>query len=322
MMNDQPHIGRYSLNRRRFVAAATTAILASEFSQSLAVGDAVDHFQLNYMLASSMYGHIYLGDILPEVIKTRATAIDLWPRAHGSQREQLDAIGIHKYQEMTADHGVTTGCLTRYDLGKADRQDQLNEEIEVAGRLGCNCVVTSAYGPHDLQGAELKAAVKKFVAQLRPTLDIAEKNGVRLSIENHAKNLIESPDSLKWLAEFAPSPSLAIAFAPYHLEQDAAMLGELIESLGPAIALFYAWQHGQGCMTKLPKEQELQQMPGRGSLDFKPLLMALKKTGFNGWTEIFMHPVPRGIPIRETESLVTAEINQARQYLEGLIADI
>ena len=169
---------------------------------------------------------------------------------------------------------------------------------------------------------ELKAAVKKFVTQLRPTLDIAEKNGVRLSIENHAKNLIESPDSLKWLAEFAPSPSLAIAFAPYHLEQDTTMLSELIESLGPGIALFYAWQHGQGCMTKLPNEQELQQLPGRGSLDFKPLLTALKKTGFNGWTEIFMHPVPRGIPIRETESLVTAEINQARQYLEGLIADL
>ncbi len=321
-MDDQLRTKRHALNRRRFVAAATSTMITSGFNQSLAVADDVNHFQLNYMLASSLYGHIYLGDILPEVIKTGATAIDLWPRTHGSQREQLDAIGIRKYQEMTAEHGVTTGCLTRYDIGRSDRQDQLNEEIELAGRLGCNCVVTSAFGPRDLQGAELKIAVEKFVAQLRPTIDIAEEHGVRLSIENHAKNLIESPDSLKWLAEFAPSPNLAIAFAPYHLEQDATKLGELIESLGPAIALLYAWQHGQGCMTKLPKEEELQQLPGRGSLDFKPLLSALKKTGFNGWTEIFMHPVPRGIPILETETLVTAEINHARDYLEGLIADL
>ena len=72
-------------------------------------------------------------------------------------------------------------------------------------------------------------------------------------------------------------------------------------------------------MQKLPKEQELKQLPGRGPLDFAPLVKALADIQYDGWTEIFMHPVPRGIPILETAAEVSAEINSARKYLEALI---
>ena len=93
----------------------------------------------------------------------------------------------------------------------------------------------------------------------------------------------------------------------------------MIETLGDSIAVFYAWQYGMGCHKKLPKKQELQQLPGRGKLNFGPLLMALKKINYSGWTEIFMHPVPRGIPILETTAAVTNEINRSRVYLENLL---
>ena len=49
-------------------------------------------------------------------------------------------------------------------------------------------------------------------------------------------------------------------------------------------------------------------------------LIALKEIRFKGWTEIFMHPTPRGIPILETATLVTAEINRARAHLDSLLA--
>ena len=75
-----------------------------------------------------------------------------------------------------------------------------------------------------------------------------------------------------------------------------------------------------GCMEKLPKQQELLQMPGRGPLDFEPLVGALSEIDYGGWTEIFMHPVPRGIPILETTDQVTAEINRARKYLEQFVS--
>ena len=69
-------------------------------------------------------------------------------------------------------------------------------------------------------------------------------------------------------------------------------------------------------MNAQPKEQELEQLPGRGKLPFQPLLAALKKINYAGWTEVFMHPFPRGIPVLPTREEVTAEINRAREYLK------
>ncbi|MHC4170852.1 MAG: sugar phosphate isomerase/epimerase family protein, partial [Planctomycetota bacterium] len=57
-----------------------------------------------------------------------------------------------------------------------------------------------------------------------------------------------------------------------------------------------------------------------GKLDFSPIVSALKAAGYHGWTEIFMHPVPRGIPILPTAKEVTDQINRAREYLETCLA--
>jgi sugar phosphate isomerase/epimerase len=294
-------------SRRRFCTTVATALTAGAH-RALAASTG---FRLNYMLASSMYGYTSLGEILPEVRKTGATAIDIWPKIHGNQREQLDDLGEEKFARMLARHDVTLGCITQYPLGPFGLQN----EMRLAQRFGCSTIVTGARGPKDVNGAELKAAVERFVTQMKPYLEVAEQSGVTVAIENHAGSLIASPDSLKWLAELRPSPHLAIAFAPYHLPQDETLLADLIRTLGDSIALFYAWQHGMGCHQKLPKEQELLQLPGRGDLDFEPLLAALRDINYSGWTEIFMHPVPRGIPILETTAAVTSEINRARHYL-------
>jgi sugar phosphate isomerase/epimerase len=70
----------------------------------------------------------------------------------------------------------------------------------------------------------------------------------------------------------------------------------------------------------MPKEDELQQMPGRGKLDWKHLLQALKDIKFTGPTEIFMHPTPRGIPILPTAAETTAEIVRAKNHLDSLLS--
>ncbi len=269
----------------------------------------------NYIVGSCMYGSIYLGDILPEIGKTGARHIDLWPKPHGNQREQLTDLGEERFVAMLEKHGVQLGCITQYKLGPFG----LKDEMQLAKRLGCHTIVTGGEGPVGLSGAELKKAVAQFIEKLKPHLEVAEETGITIAIENHGKNLIESADSLRYLAELRPSPHLAIALAPYHLPQNAQDLAQLIRDLNDSLAMFYAWQHGDGCMEKLPKERELLQMPGRGPLDFRPLMSALAEIQYAGWFEIFMHPVPRGIPILETPAQVTSEINQARKYLEELL---
>ncbi len=302
------------LNRRQLTQLLAAGAAAWPLAQATQARATVP-FKFNYLLGSCMYGYLYLGEILPEVQRTGATAIDIWPKVHGNQREQLDDLGEDKFAHMLAQHQVTLGCITQYKLGPFGLQD----EMRVAQRMNCKTIVTSSMGPVGLTGSELKLAVGKFIEQMKPHLEVAAKTGVTIAIENHANHLIASPDSLKWLRDLAPSPHLGIAFAPYHLPQDAEFLGSLLSQLGNSVKVFYAWQHGAGCMEKLPKEQELLQLPGRGTLDFAPLVKALVEMNYQGWTEIFMHPVPRGIPIRESVGEVSDEINAARSYIEALL---
>ncbi|MEA1949809.1 MAG: sugar phosphate isomerase/epimerase [Planctomycetota bacterium] len=272
-------------------------------------------FSLNYILASSMYGTIRLEEILPQVAKTGAACIDIWPRGHADQREQIEAMGHDRFAELLKKNNVRLGMSTCYNLGPFRLQDEMRFVKKFDGKL----LICGSAGPRNPVGAECKRAVKQFVEKMKPHTAAAEELGLTIGIENHANALINTPDSLRYLADLADSPGLGIALAPYHLPQDPKLIAELIEHLGPKLVHFYAWQHGKGCHKKLPKQQELEQMPGRGSMDFGPLLAALKKIGYSRWTEIFMHPVPRGIPILDTTAQVTEEINRARRYLDGLV---
>jgi sugar phosphate isomerase/epimerase len=299
---------------RRDVMTSLAGALVTPWCQSLlaAVQTVPSAFSLRYILASSLYGYTDVEKVLAEVQKTGATAIDIWPMVHGNQREQLDAMGEERFKGLLGQYDVELGCMTQFKLGPLGLQD----EMRLARRLGCQLIVTGGKGPKGLQGSDLRQAVGTFVEQMKPHLAVAEETGVTIAIENHGSSLIESPDSMKWLVELCRSRHLAVALAPYHLPQNAALLADLIRSLGDRIAMFYAWQHGMGCMTKLPKEQELLQMPGRGPLDFTPILAALRDIRYTGVTEIFMHPVPRGAAILESTGAVTAEVCRARRYLE------
>jgi len=304
---------RFRCGRRAFVRlAAGTAVAAGLRERGLAAPPA---FALQYVLGSSMYGRTSLADLLPEVAKTGAKHVDLWTMPHGNQREQLDAMGQERFAALAASHKVRLGMTTRYDLGPFG----LRDEVSFVARLGGRLIVTGSVGPKNVAGKEARTAVARFIEQMKPHLAAAEASGVTIAIENHANALVATADSIRYFAELSPSPLLGIALAPYHLPQDEAQLARLIEDLGPKLAHFYAWQYGRGCMRPMPKAEEIEQMPGRGKLDFRPLLAALKKIQYRGWTEVFMHPTPRGIPILPTVAEVTAEINRARSHLQDCL---
>ena len=107
-----------------------------------------------------------------------------------------------------------------------------------------------------------------------------------------------------------------MALAPHHLPQDGELIATLARDLGPRLKFVYAQQHGKGAKDRLPKEDELLQLPGRGPLDFGPLMRELATMRFAGPVEVFMHPVPRGVPILDTIPAITAEINQAQASLQ------
>lgn len=300
--------------RREFMKIAA---LAAAVTLPPVTALAADDFALDYILASCMYGETPLKEILPEVAKVGATHIDIWPRSHGSQREELDAMGEEAFAALLAEHGVKLGMTTRYDLGPLKLQD----ELKIAGRLGARIVVCGSRGG-STEDPGLKERVQQFVEQLKPVAAIAEEAGVVIGIENHGNSLIDSPDSLRYLAELAASPAIGIAYAPYHLPQDPALQAQLIRDLDPKLCHFYAWEHGFGCTKAMPKTLELQQLPGCGPFDFIPVLQALKDIQYAGWTSVFMHPTPRGIPILPGIEESTAAVNRSRAYLDDCVTKL
>jgi sugar phosphate isomerase/epimerase len=264
-----------------------------------------------------------LEDIIPQVRETGAAAVDIWS-SHGEpvpQRDMIETMGRARFRQMLAAHKVGMAALTHFKLGPFGLQEEMRVARELGGK-GTLLVCGSRWPGLRVaatDAAAYKSAIRQFATQLRPHVEEAEKQEVIIAIENHGGQVLLTPDSIRWLLEFERSPALGIALSPYHLDQDPAMLARLIEDMGNRMVLFYAWQHGKGSTTKMPKEDELQQLPGRGPLDFKPIVQALRKIQFTGWTEIFMHPFPRGLPILPTAAAVTAEINRSRRYLENLL---
>jgi sugar phosphate isomerase/epimerase len=296
-------------SRRCFLGTLAGALAATPLWAATAP------FQFRWLISSSLYGTTPLEQLLPELRTFGAAHLDIWPRVHGSQREQAEEMGREKFAALLKRHGVGLACSTRYDLGPFKLQD----EMKFVKALGGSLIVTGSGGPKGLRGMELKAAIKSWAEKMKPHLDAAEDAGLSLAIENHAASLIESPDSIRWILDEVKSLRLGLALAPYHLPQEPGLIAQLIADAGPRLLVFYAWQHGRGSAKAQPKADELLQLPGRGPLDFRPVVAALRRINYSGWTVPFMHPFPRGLAIMPTVAESTAELLRARAHLEGFL---
>ena len=206
---------------RRVAMGATTTIV-----NPVGLWGGAGTSKLRYIVASSMYGQLKLAEILPEVRKTGAEYIDIWPKKHGNQREQIEEMGHEKFAAMLKQHKVKLGISTRYDLGPF----RLQKEMRIVRKLGGTMIVSGAKGPKNLKGSELKEAVRQFAEKMKPHIAAAEETGIVIGIENHSMGMMESEDSMLWFAEFAESKNIGIALAPYHLPQEPWFIAKVIRS--------------------------------------------------------------------------------------------
>ena len=268
-----------------------------------------------WLLASSLYGTLPLETVIAQAAICGAHAIDIWPKIHADHREQWHAMGDEAFTNLLTKYHVTLGCITQFPPGPFGQ----DSECHVAKLHHCPLIVTGSPAQKGLEGQALRQAILEFSDKLKPHLDVAAECGVTIAIENHAQQLVSNWDAIRWLRDAAPADNLGIAMAPYHLPQEQATLASWIKELGPFLKLFYAWQHGRGAMQALPKEQQLEQLPSRGPLDFRPIMQALADIQFPGWIEIFMHPFPRGIPILDSAEQVTEEWTKQKNFLTEMI---
>ncbi len=277
-------------------------------------------FKLRYVLNSAMYGEMLLKDILPEIKKTKSESIDIWRKVHGNQREQISEMGDEACMALLDKHNAKISMSTCYPLGPFKLQEEMVWLKQYGGKIiVCGSVYHKRPEP---AGQDAKRLVLDLLEKMKPHLEKAEETGITIALENHSKQVLYTPDSIRYFAEFNKSKHLGIAFAPHHLYKHEDEIPQLIRDLGDHnIPFMYFQEHSAGIYEKVAKEIEMQQLPGYGGgLDYHLIISALRDIQYNGLVQIFMHPVPRGIPILPTISEITAAINKSRDYLKECLA--
>ncbi len=275
-------------------------------------------WRLNYVLSTNQYGSLPIAEIAREMKPAGCVGLDIWAGRWGNQREQIDFMGHEAFAAVLQQSGARVSCYTCMDPGFL----KCEPHLRAMRKFGGDMIVAGFPGVpkgRELRGDALRQAIRGSLEKMKPIIAVAGEQGVKLAIENHLNGLLETPDGCRVLAEEIRDAHVGIALAPFHLPQDAALLGKLTADLGSRIFYFYAWQFGDGS-GDLPPSQQKRQLPGIGPLDFKPMLAALKRNRFAGYTSIFMHPTPRGAPLHSTPKDVTTELNKARAFLERELA--
>jgi len=218
-------------------------------------------------------------------------AVDIWGAYENCPHldDALDRLGADGLKGLLAKHKLKLCAFSTYVGGYA-------KYAELLGRAGGGVAVQGSAGP--CRPEELRDQTKQFLESLKPLVELAEKNGSFLAIENHGNALLDSLDSFKAFVDLNRSPRLGVALAPYHLQAIGASVERAVEICGPQLFFFYAWQNRPG----------LGQLPGRGATDFKPWLAALAKINYRWYVNPFMHGHPE-------PDLMAAALAQARDYL-------
>lgn len=306
------------MNRRKMCQL----LAAGSVTLPIASRGQADSFQPRYVLSSAMYGDLPLDQVLAQVEKSGAESIDIWRKVHATHREQIEEMGDEAFQASLIKHGTRMSVSTCYPLGPFKQDDEMRWVKKNGGAMTV-CGSGGMGKVKDPVGSEAKSQVKAFFEKLKPHYELAEDLGVTMAIENHKNSMLSSPDSIRYFAEFNPSKNVGVAFAPHHLHDAIEDIPNLIKELGAEnIPFVYFQEYHQSSKQTMSKVHELKQMPGFGSLDYVPILAALRDIKFAGVAEIFMHPTPRGNPMLPTAEEITWAINQSRTYLKDCLAKI
>ncbi len=272
----------------RFAAAAAASGL---LHGAAANASQPNRWKMRLSTSSVQFSSLPVEDACRRIAALGFEAVDFWNNRF--QCPHLDEIekrlGPEGLKELLAEHGLKLYAFSCYGLGYPRYADLL-------GKCGGGVAVRGSRGGTPSNPA---AEMKTFLKQLKPQIELAEKNNSYIAVENHGDALLDSLDSLKAFVDLNHSPRLGIALAPYHLQALGASVEKAIGIAGEQLLFFYAWQRAEG----------VNQLPGAGPADFSPWIAALAKINYRWFVNPFMHGHPA--PDAMAKSLAVA-----RDYLK------
>lgn len=249
---------------------------------------------LRFSVSTCMYPDSPFEVAIDEIAKTGAEAIDLWetPNYPVNAMDWVWKRRPWMLKEYLANCGLKLFSFSIY----WSPSNKLHERLEWLAEAGGEVAVLGG-------GAAPDQPVAAGVARLWPLVEQAEKLGIRIAGENHGGSSLNSIASMREFVQLATSPALGIALAPYHVMGNNESVAEAVEAVGSKLFFFYAWQRAPG----------MAELPGDGTLDFAPVLRALRNVRYTGYLNIFTHT-------HVSRDQMTAAIIKAREYLERAAA--
>ena len=194
--------------------------------------------------------------------------------------------------------------------------------VETAGALGCEMVQTvSATPPLTFVGEtpykEALAYGQRYQVKVDPAFrwddlwgwltdsmgacaDEADRAGLTLCVEPRVGEIISNTDALLRLMEAVDSDNFGAVLDTGHLHAQKEILPLSVEKLGSRIRYVHASDNDGQTNQHLP--------PGKGTVDWEGVFLALKKHEFTGYVAVDVGNVPK----------VDAAYTESKTFLENL----
>lgn len=229
-------------------------------------------------------------------IELMADAPHLWPEEVMPQR--IETLRTKLKQQHLAVSNINAFMMNRIndprqpywhpswiEADRAYRQIRIDHTIRsltLARRLGVPHISTAPGGPL-ADESQREPAMALFAEMLKPVLDHAEREGVKLLVEPEPGLLIENTAQFLDLRERLDSPMLGLNYDVGHF----FCVGESPAGSIARLAGHIVHVHVEDIAAT---REHRHLVPGDGDIDFCDVFAALEGIGYDGWMTVELYP--------------------------------
>ncbi|HEU5104099.1 MAG TPA: sugar phosphate isomerase/epimerase family protein [Roseiflexaceae bacterium] len=235
-----------------------------------------------------------LAELIPWAAQQGIRALEIDVRA-GSHLDALkvDDTALEQLQGLLSAHKVEISSLACYALLTGVSNEQVAQSrqaieaaIKLAARLGVSTVCTLAGFPAAGK-SKVKTIAEDLPSAMRPLLDLAGQNGVRLALENWYATNIQHLDHWRGVFEALPDAHFGLNFDPSHLDWQGIDVNAAVNEFRERI--FHV--HAKDVSVDLAKLKRVgyngegwwrYTLPGYGRILWGDFITTLRRIGYDG----------------------------------------
>jgi sugar phosphate isomerase/epimerase len=221
--------------------------------------------------------HAWPAYLLPEQKRTLKKQID----DNGLQISNVNAFMMNAINDHRQKYWHPS-WIEPYLPYRRVRIDHTFRALDLAKELGAPCITTEPGGPLE-PGQKWEEALEIFCESLRPVADHARAIGVPLLVEPEPGLLIETAAQYERFAEVFNHKGIGLNFDIGHM---------YCVKDDPATAIKQLAKHIRHVHLEDIAASRVHHhlVPGKGAIEFKPVIDALKEMNYQGWVTIELYP--------------------------------